>query len=128
MNMKILIVDDFSPMRRIIKNLLLDIGYTDIYEAHDGNDACNQLKSLQLDFVITDWNMPNKSGLELIQHIRGDENLANLPVLMVTAESKREQIITAAKAGVDGYIVKPFNARALGEKIDQILSKRNAPA
>lgn len=123
--MKILVVDDFSTMRRIIRNLLKDIGYTDIYEAEDGHDASQRMKDYRFDFVVTDWNMPNKSGLELLQYIRSEKHLAHIPVLMVTAESKRDQIIDAAQAGVDGYIVKPFNAKTLKDKIDLILAKRN---
>ena len=121
--MKILIVDDFSTMRRIIKNLLRDLGYNNTQEADDGQSAMPMLKSGGFDFLITDWNMPGMSGIELLREVRSDESLAALPVLMVTAEQKREQIIEAAQAGVNGYIVKPFTATTLKEKIDKIFER-----
>lgn len=121
--MKILVVDDFSTMRRIIKNLLRDLGYTNTAEADDGNTGLPLLQSSKFDFLITDWNMPGMSGIELLKAIRADPSLASLPVLMVTAESKREQIIEAAQAGVNGYIVKPFTAGTLKEKIDKIFER-----
>jgi len=121
--MKILVVDDFSTMRRIIKNLLSELGYKDIHEAKDGHDAINWLKVNSVDFIITDWNMPTVTGLELLQSIRKTPEIATVPVLMVTAESKRDQIIAAAQAGVNGYIVKPFTAVTLKEKIDKIFKK-----
>ncbi len=121
--MKFLVVDDFSTMRRIIKNLLRDIGYTDVVEAEDGKLALSQLKTGQIDFVITDWNMPNMTGLELLKEIRKEKGFDELPVLMVTAESRKEQIVEAAKSGVNGYIVKPFNAQTLREKLDKILKR-----
>ena len=122
-NMKILIVDDFSTMRRIIKNLLRDLGYNNTAEADDGNTALPMLKKGGFDFLITDWNMPGMDGLELLKNVRAEEELKDLPVLMVTAESKREQIIEAAQAGVNGYIVKPFTAATLKEKIDKIFER-----
>ena len=109
-NMKILVVDDFSTMRRIIKNLLRDLGFTNVQEADDGSTALPMLQNQEFDFVVTDWNMPGMQGIDLLREIRKDDNLAHLPVLMVTAEAKREQIIMAAQAGVNGYIVKPFTA------------------
>ncbi len=125
-NMKILIVDDFSTMRRIIKNLLRDLGYNNVQEADDGNTALPMLKSGKFDFLITDWNMPGMTGIELLKAVRADEKLAKLPVLMVTAEQKREQIIEAAQAGVNGYIVKPFTAATLKEKIEKIFERVKA--
>ncbi|WP_323752101.1 chemotaxis response regulator CheY [Marinobacter sp.] len=122
-NMKILIVDDFSTMRRIIKNLLRDLGFSNTEEADDGNTALPMLKSGQYDFLVTDWNMPGMSGFDLLKAVRADENLKNLPVLMVTAEAKRDQIVAAAQAGVNGYVVKPFTAAVLKEKIEKIFER-----
>jgi len=122
-NMKILIVDDFSTMRRIIKNLLRDLGFTNTVEADDGLTAIPILNSGSIDFLVTDWNMPGMTGIDLLRHVRADEKLRSLPVLMVTAEAKREQIIEAAQAGVNGYVVKPFTAQALKEKIEKIFER-----
>ena len=122
-NMKILIVDDFSTMRRIIKNLLRDLGYTNTQEADDGVTALPMLKGGNFDFLVTDWNMPGMQGIDLLKEVRADAKLASLPVLMVTAEQKREQIVEAAQAGVNGYIVKPFTAQTLKEKIDKIFER-----
>lgn len=122
-NMKILIVDDFSTMRRIIKNLLRDLGFTNTAEADDGSTALPMLRSGSFDFLITDWNMPIMNGLDLLREVRADEKLKHLPVLMVTAEAKRDQIITAAQAGVNGYVVKPFTAEALEDKISRIFER-----
>ena len=122
-NMKILIVDDFSTMRRIIKNLLRDLGYTNTHEADDGSSALPMLKTGEFQFLVTDWNMPGMTGMELLKAVRTDSTLRTLPVLMVTAEAKRDQIIEAAEAGVNGYIVKPFTAQVLREKIDKILDR-----
>ena len=119
-DMKILIVDDFSTMRRIIKNLLRDLGFTNTHEADDGNTALPMLKGGDFDFLVTDWNMPGMTGIELLKEVRADDQLASLPALMVTAEAKRDQIIEAAQAGVNGYVVKPFTAAVLKEKIDKI--------
>lgn len=124
-NMKILVVDDFSTMRRIIKNLLRDLGFTNIQEADDGSTALPMLQQGDFDFVVTDWNMPGMQGIDLLKEIRKDDNLSHLPVLMVTAEAKREQIIQAAQAGVNGYIVKPFTAVTLKEKLDKIFERIN---
>ncbi|CAM3946932.1 MULTISPECIES: chemotaxis response regulator CheY [Pseudomonas] len=121
--MKILIVDDFSTMRRIIKNLLRDLGFTNTVEADDGITAIPILNSGSIDFLVTDWNMPGMTGIDLLRHVRADEKLRSLPVLMVTAEAKREQIIEAAQAGVNGYVVKPFTALALKEKIEKIFER-----
>jgi two-component system, chemotaxis family, chemotaxis protein CheY len=124
--MKFLVVDDFSTMRRIVKNLLQELGYNDITEADDGNSALPLLKAGSFDFLITDWNMPGMAGLDLLKAVRADEKLAKMPVLMLTAEAKREQIIEAAQAGVSGYVIKPFTAVTLKEKIDKILASRAA--
>jgi len=122
-NIKILVVDDFSTMRRIVKNLLNELGYSDISEADDGKTALPMLQNGSFDFVVTDWNMPGMPGIELLRAIRADERLKTLPVLMVTAEAQREQIIEAAKAGVSGYIVKPFTGQTLKEKLDKIFER-----
>jgi two-component system chemotaxis response regulator CheY len=121
--MKILIVDDFSTMRRIIKNLLRDLGFTNTTEADDGQTALPVLKSGSFDFLITDWNMPGMTGIELLKAVREDPDLNSLPVLMVTAEAKKDQIIEAAQAGVNGYVVKPFTATVLQEKIEKIFER-----
>lgn len=122
-NMKILIVDDFSTMRRIVKNLLRDLGFNNTQEADDGLTALPLLKKGGFDFVVTDWNMPGMQGIDLLKTIRADSELKHLPVLMITAEAKREQIIEAAQAGVNGYIVKPFTAATLKEKLDKIFDR-----
>jgi len=121
--MKILIVDDFSTMRRIIKNLLRDLGFNNTDEADDGNTGLPKLQTGNFDFLVTDWNMPGMTGIELLQAVRADPKLKNLPVLMVTAEAKKEQIVMAAQAGVNGYVVKPFTAQTLKEKIDKIFER-----
>ncbi|MEJ1098699.1 MULTISPECIES: chemotaxis response regulator CheY [unclassified Pseudoxanthomonas] len=126
--MRILIVDDFSTMRRIIKNLLNDLGYTNTSEAEDGNSALTVLAQAPFDFVVTDWNMPGMTGIELLRAIRADDRFKALPVLMVTAEAKREQIIEAAQAGVNGYIIKPFTAQTLEEKLGKIFERLGAAA
>jgi len=127
-DMKILIVDDFSTMRRIIKNLLRDLGFTNTDEADDGQTALPKLEAGGFDFLVTDWNMPGMQGIDLLKAVRADPNLKDLPVLMVTAESKREQIVEAAQAGVNGYVVKPFTAGTLKEKIDKIFERIETPA
>ena len=121
--LKILIVDDFSTMRRIIKNLLSDLGFNNTAEADDGQTALPLLKNGNFDFLVTDWNMPGMDGLALLKLVRADERLKGMPVLMVTAEAKREQIVVAAEAGVNGYVVKPFTAVTLKEKIDRIFER-----
>ena len=120
-NMKFLVVDDFSTMRRILRNLLKELGFQNVDEAEDGIAALSKLRSSQFDFVVSDWNMPNMTGLDLLKEIRADDNLKHLPVLMVTAEAKKENIISAAQAGANGYIVKPFTAATLEEKLNKIL-------
>ena len=123
LNMKILVVDDFSTMRRIIRNILKEIGYTNVDEADDGSTALEKLRGASYEFVITDWNMPNMPGIELLKAIRQDDALKHTPVLMVTAEAAKENVVIAVQAGVSNYIVKPFTAVALKEKIDLILEK-----
>ncbi len=127
-NMKILIVDDFSTMRRIIKNLLRDLGFNNTHEADDGNTALPMLRTGNFDFLITDWNMPGMQGIDLLRAVRADANLVKLPVLLVTAEARRDQIVLAAEAGVNGYIVKPFTAQTLKEKIEKIFERIAATA
>ena len=127
-DMKILIVDDFSTMRRIIKNLLRDLGFNNTAEADDGISALPILQSGNFDFLVTDWNMPGMTGIDLLKAVRADAKLGKMPVLMVTAEQKRDQIIEAAQAGVNGYIVKPFTAVTLKEKIDKIFERLEATA
>jgi two-component system chemotaxis response regulator CheY len=121
--LKFLVVDDFSTMRRIVKNLLQELGYANIEEADDGATALPMLQAGDFDFLITDWNMPTMPGLALLKAVRADPKLAKIPVLMVTAEAKREQIVEAAQAGVSGYIIKPFTAQTLSEKLGKILNK-----
>jgi two-component system, chemotaxis family, chemotaxis protein CheY len=125
-SIRFLVVDDFSTMRRIIKNFLTDLGYTNVAEADDGKTALPVLKSGVVDFLITDWNMPGMPGLELLKEVRNDPATKKLPVLLVTEEAKREQIVEAAQAGVNGYVVKPFTAQTLKEKIDKILASQAA--
>jgi two-component system chemotaxis response regulator CheY len=121
--MRFLIVDDFSAMRRIMRNLLKDLGYHNADEAESGSAALQKLKSGRFDFVVSDVNMPNMDGFELLKTIRADHNLKAMPVLLVTAEAKREDIISAAQAGADGYIVKPFTKATLEEKLNKILAR-----
>lgn len=121
--MKILVVDDFSTMRRIIKNLLKDLGFVNIQEADDGSTALPMLQQGDFDFVVTDWNMPGMQGIDLLRAIRADANLKHIPVLMVTAEAKKEQIVAAAQAGVNGYVIKPFTAATLKEKLAKIFDR-----
>jgi two-component system chemotaxis response regulator CheY len=118
--MKILVVDDFSTMRRIVRNLLKELGFTNVVEAEDGVEALRRLRADAFDFVVSDWNMPNMTGIELLREIRKDGTLKHLPVLMVTAEAKKENIIEAAEAGASGYVVKPFTAITLDEKLQKI--------
>ncbi|WP_213948734.1 chemotaxis response regulator CheY [Luteibacter sp. dw_328] len=129
-NMKILVVDDFSTMRRIVRNLLVELGFTNtlIQEAEDGNAALMMLRAQPFDLVVTDWNMPNMTGIELLRAIRADAALKSMPVLMVTAENNRDQIIAAAQSGVNGYVVKPFTAVTLKEKLDKIFERLAAAA
>ncbi len=126
--LKFLVVDDFSTMRRIVRNLLKELGYTNVDEAEDGAIALQKLNSTTFDFVVTDWNMPNMDGLALLQTIRRTQQLKHLPVLMITAEAKKENIIAAAQAGASGYVVKPFTAVTLAEKLQKIFEKMGRPA
>ena len=121
--LKFLVVDDFSTMRRIVRNLLKELGYTNVDEAEDGAMGLSKLRSEKYDFVVSDWNMPNMNGLDMLKAIRADENLRHLPVLMVTAEAKKENIIAAAQAGASGYVVKPFTAATLDEKLSKIFER-----
>ena len=126
-DMKFLVVDDFSTMRRIIRNLLKELGFTNVDEAEDGVSALAKLKGGGFDFVVSDWNMPNMTGIELLRAIRADDTLKQLPVLMVTAEAKKENIVEAAQSGASGYVVNPFTAVTLDEKISKILQKQGVP-
>ena len=121
--MKFLVVDDFSTMRRIVRNLLKELGFSNVDEAEDGLVALQKLNSAAFDFVVTDWNMPNMDGLTLLKSIRATPHLKHLPVLMITAEAKKENIIAAAQAGASGYIVKPFTAATMSEKLEKIFEK-----
>jgi two-component system chemotaxis response regulator CheY len=122
---RFLVVDDFSTMRRIVRNLLKELGFVNVQEAEDGVQALSKLRSDSFDFVVSDWNMPNMTGIELLRAIRADSKLKSLPVLMVTAEAKRENIIEAAQAGASGYVVKPFTAATLDEKLKKIFQNMN---
>lgn len=123
---KILVVDDFPTMRRIIKNLLKDLGFENVDEAEDGAMGLEKLRNNNFDLVVSDWNMPNMDGLVMLKEIRADAALSKLPVLMVTAEAKKENIIAAAQAGANGYVVKPFTAATLEEKLNKIFEKLEA--
>ncbi|WP_447968329.1 chemotaxis response regulator CheY [Nitrospira sp. M1] len=123
-SMKVLVVDDMSTMRRIVKNVLKQIGYSDIAEAENGQDALTKLKAGGFGLVVSDWNMPVMPGIELLRNVRGDANLKSLPFLMVTAEAQKENIIEAVQAGVSNYVVKPFTAEALQEKLEKIFAKK----
>ncbi|OHC62409.1 MAG: two-component system response regulator [Rhodocyclales bacterium GWA2_65_19] len=122
-SLKFLVVDDFSTMRRIVRNLLKELGFTNVDEAEDGAVALAKLRDGNFEFVVSDWNMPNMDGLTLLQNVRADARLKTVPFLMITAEAKKENIIAAAQAGASGYIVKPFTAATLQEKLDKIFEK-----
>jgi two-component system chemotaxis response regulator CheY len=122
-HIRIMVVDDFATMRKVIRNLLKQVGYENIVEAEDGVVALKTLKSKKIDLVISDWNMPNMTGIELLKAVRADEELSATPFLMVTAEALQDNVIAAVKAGVNNYIVKPFTAEVLNEKITKILEK-----
>ncbi|BAK78028.1 chemotaxis regulatory protein CheY [Pseudogulbenkiania sp. NH8B] len=124
-NLRFLVVDDFSTMRRIVRNLLKELGFTNVDEAEDGQVALHKLKTQHFDFIVSDWNMPNMTGIELLKAVRADQQLKPLPFLMITAEAKRENIIEAAMAGASGYIVKPFTAATLEEKLNKIFQAIN---
>jgi two-component system chemotaxis response regulator CheY len=123
--MKILVVDDFATMRKVVKNLLKQAGFENVVEAEDGAVALRVLKSQKIDFIVSDWNMPNMTGLELLKAVRADQELATTPFLMVTAEALQDNVVAAVKAGVSNYIVKPFTAEVLNEKITKIMEKMN---
>jgi two-component system chemotaxis response regulator CheY len=125
-DLRFLVVDDFATMRKIVHNLLKELGFSRIEEAEDGAAALKQLRAGGFDFVVSDWNMPNMTGIELLRAIRADPSLKHLPVLMVTAEAKKENILEAAQAGASGYVVKPFTAAVLDEKLGKILQKSGA--
>jgi two-component system chemotaxis response regulator CheY len=125
---RILIVDDFSTMRRIVKNLLNDLGFFNTAEADDGSTALVELRKAPYDLIITDWNMPGMPGIDLLKAVRAEAALSKIPVLMVTAEAKREQILEAAQAGVNGYVIKPFTAAALSDKLAKIFERLGAAA
>jgi two-component system chemotaxis response regulator CheY len=125
LNMKILVVDDFSTMRKIVKNVLKQLGYNNIEEAEDGAQAYTKLKNNTFNFVVSDWNMPNMDGLDMLKKVRSDQEIKDLPVLMVTAEAEKDKVITAIKAGVNNYIVKPFTAETLKQKMEQIFERLN---
>lgn len=122
-DLRFLVIDDFATMRRIVRNLLQELGFKNIEEADDGHDALTKLRASAFDFVISDWNMPNMDGLQLLREMRNDDNLKAIPMLMVTAEAKKENIIAAAQAGANGYVVKPFTAATLEEKLNKIFEK-----
>lgn len=122
-NMKILVIDDFSTMRRIVKNILRQLGFNVILEADDGSTGLDVLQKEKIDLIICDWNMPKMTGLELLKTVRADDGLQDIPFLMVTAEAQQENIIEAVKSGVNNYIVKPFTAETLGKKIEMIFNK-----
>jgi two-component system chemotaxis response regulator CheY len=126
-DLKFLVVDDFSTMRRIVRNLLKELGFSEVEEAEDGDVALQKLRSGGFDFVISDWNMPNMTGIELLRQVRADPALKHLPLLMITAEAKKENIIEAAQAGASGYIVKPFTAATLDEKLNKIFQSMQKP-
>lgn len=121
--MKVLVVDDFSTMRRIVKNLLTELGFTNIDEADDGSSALPILEQGGIDFLVTDWNMPKMAGIDLLKAVRANPKISHIPVLMVTAEAQRSQIMEAAEAGVNGYVVKPFTAETLKGKIDKVFER-----
>ncbi len=123
LSLKVLVVDDFSTMRRIVKNLLKQIGYSDIEEAEDGVQALSKLQNGGFGLVVSDWNMPNMDGLDMLKAIRHDAAIKDMPVLMVTAEAEKEKVITAIQAGVNNYVVKPFTGEILKEKLDKIFDK-----
>jgi two-component system chemotaxis response regulator CheY len=121
-DMKVLVVDDMSTMRRIVRNILKQLGVGNVVEAENGSDALSKLKADKFDFVVSDWNMPVMAGLELLRKIRADEQLKHIPVLMVTAEAQKENLVEAIQAGVSNYVVKPFTAEIIKQKLDKIFA------
>jgi two-component system chemotaxis response regulator CheY len=124
LNMNVLVVDDFATMRRIIKNVLKQIGFTKILEADDGTTALAVLKKNEVDLIICDWNMPKMTGLDLLKKVRGEESTKSIPFVMVTAEAQKDNVLQAVQAGVSNYVVKPFTADAIKEKLTQVFSKK----
>jgi len=124
-NMRILVVDDFQTMRRIIINLLRQLGFNNVAEAADGQQALDKVRAEQIDLIVSDWNMPNMTGIEFLKHVRADEKTKKIPFIMVTAEGKKENVIAAVHAGVSNYIVKPFNAATLKEKMVKVIGDFN---
>jgi len=122
LNMKVLIVDDFATMRRILKNIMKQIGFSDITEADNGKNALKILKSQEIDLILCDWNMPEMAGIEVLNTVRGDDELKNTPFIMVTAEAQKENILEAVKAGVSSYVVKPFTAETVEQKLQKVFS------
>jgi two-component system, chemotaxis family, chemotaxis protein CheY len=123
LNMKILVVDDMSTMRRIVKNILKQLGFSNMEEAENGQEALQKLRAEPFGFIVSDWNMPVMPGIEMLRAIRADEKLKHIPVLMVTAEAQKENLIEAIQAGVNNYVVKPFTAETMQEKINKIFNK-----
>lgn len=124
-NINILVVDDFSTMIRIVTNLLRELGFVNIDDANDGSKAWPMIQTGKYDFIVSDWNMPEMTGIDLLRKVRADKNFKDMPFMLITAEQKRSQILDAAQAGVDGYIVKPFTAATLKEKIDKIAERKS---
>jgi two-component system, chemotaxis family, chemotaxis protein CheY len=122
LNMKVLIIDDFATMRRILKNVLRQVGFTNIIEADDGKTALKELKKEKVDLILCDWNMPEMPGIDLLRHVRSDDHLKDIPFVMVTAEAQKENILEAVKAGVSNYVVKPFTAETINEKLKKVFS------
>ncbi len=120
LNMKVLIVDDFATMRRILRNILKQIGFTNIVDADDGNTALKELQKEKIDLILCDWNMPEMPGIDLLKTLKADEQLKDIPFVMVTAEAQKDNIIEAVKSGVSSYIVKPFSAEAVSEKLNKV--------
>ena len=118
--MDVLVVDDFATMRRILKNILRQIGFTNISEADDGKDALTMLKKKKFDLILCDWNMPEMPGIELLRQVRADDGLKDIPFVMITAEAKKENILAAVQAGVSNYVVKPFTAEIISEKLEKV--------
>ena len=121
-SMKVLVVDDFATMRRIVKGVLKQLGFNNIIEAEDGSLALEQLKKEHIGLIVSDWNMPNMTGLDLLKAVRGDADLKNIPFIMVTAEGQKENVVEAVKAGVSNYIVKPFTPDTFGEKLNKVFN------
>jgi two-component system, chemotaxis family, chemotaxis protein CheY len=126
LQMRVLVVDDFPTMRRIVKTLLRQLGYTNVIEAEDGQAGLAKLQNEKVDLVLLDWNMPKMTGLELLKAIRADDALQHIPVVMITAEGRKEDVLEAVKAGVNNFVVKPFTAETLEEKLAKVLEKKSA--